>query len=563
MSKTMKKILALLLAAVMMLSLVACGGGGEETQPQGTEGNQTPEETTEATEPFDAMAKYEEPITLTVGRWKSSMDSVDAIGGTLEDNAFWDYVAGELNVNFEYELVYADSLDYEQALDLAVTAGELPDAFVVMGYDAFYEMASEGLLYSLDELIDTYGNDALKNWYAGFDDPWSIATVDGEIMAIPQVADATPVMMIHVRQDWIDKLGLEVDTDGDHLITLEELEMLAREFVANDPGNSGNPSGFVGQASASNLYTSTQVVSQLFGAQEFRWLKNEDGTVTNGILDPGMKDSLAWYADMWSKGLLDDEFGIKTGNGSKMTAGRVGIVVPSNLNGMSWHYKDAYAGQPEMQITTFYLDDGTGHSTYVQVNPQERFLCVSKDCENPEAVIKVLNLIFDLMAETADYDYIDANYPEFKELKYDTTWTPWNVNWSAPGQTMAEAEIYRAIINGEAEADETVGVQKWLKAYLDGDRSADARINYDLAMSYITYADVIKSGKLTVDVYNAPPTTETMTSYTSTLNDLAIEAMVKIVTGEESLDYWDTFVEEWYNRGGQAIIDELEEVWKD
>lgn len=36
---------------------------------------------------------------------------------------------------------------------------------------------------------------------------------------------------------------------------------------------------------------------------------------------------------------------------------------------------------------------------------------------------------------------------------------------------------------------------------------------------------------------------------------------IKIVTGEESVDYFDTFVEEWNKRGGQEIVDGLEDFY--
>jgi len=59
-----------------------------------------------------------------------------------------------------------------------------------------------------------------------------------------------------------------------------------------------------------------------------------------------------------------------------------------------------------------------------------------------------------------------------------------------------------------------------------------------------------------------PPTLPTMEQKKAALDTLELKAYIKIVTGEEPIDYFDTFVEEWYSYGGQEIIDELQEYYK-
>ena len=55
-------------------------------------------------------------------------------------------------------------------------------------------------------------------------------------------------------------------------------------------------------------------------------------------------------------------------------------------------------------------------------------------------------------------------------------------------------------------------------------------------------------------------TTDTMASKLADLNKLEEETYVKIITGEEPVDYFDTFVEEYNSRGGAAICEELAEI---
>ena len=39
------------------------------------------------------------------------------------------------------------------------------------------------------------------------------------------------------------------------------------------------------------------------------------------------------------------------------------------------------------------------------------------------------------------------------------------------------------------------------------------------------------------------------------------ETVIQIITGEKSVDEWDSFVENWYNLGGKDITKEMNEWW--
>jgi putative aldouronate transport system substrate-binding protein len=56
--------------------------------------------------------------------------------------------------------------------------------------------------------------------------------------------------------------------------------------------------------------------------------------------------------------------------------------------------------------------------------------------------------------------------------------------------------------------------------------------------------------------------TETMTSKMSTLTDLQDEVFTKIILGEESIDAFDKFVEDFNALGGEDITREVNE-WYD
>lgn len=41
------------------------------------------------------------------------------------------------------------------------------------------------------------------------------------------------------------------------------------------------------------------------------------------------------------------------------------------------------------------------------------------------------------------------------------------------------------------------------------------------------------------------------------LQDLETEAFLKIIAGEEPVDYFDTFVQEWYANGGEELTEKV------
>ena len=45
-----------------------------------------------------------------------------------------------------------------------------------------------------------------------------------------------------------------------------------------------------------------------------------------------------------------------------------------------------------------------------------------------------------------------------------------------------------------------------------------------------------------------------------TLEKLEKKAYLRIISGEEGLDYFDTFVEEWMEQGGEQITQEVRET---
>ena len=57
--------------------------------------------------------------------------------------------------------------------------------------------------------------------------------------------------------------------------------------------------------------------------------------------------------------------------------------------------------------------------------------------------------------------------------------------------------------------------------------------------------------------------TDTMRSMWWKLKEMQKQAYLEIITGEKPVDYFDTFVEQWYEAGGEEIVKEVNESYKE
>ena len=72
--------------------------------------------------------------------------------------------------------------------------------------------------------------------------------------------------------------------------------------------------------------------------------------------------------------------------------------------------------------------------------------------------------------------------------------------------------------------------------------------------------DYQKNGQIVTNLMAADQP-DLWTQNASVLSDLARTAFVSIITGEKDLDYFDTFVQDWLEAGGQQTLDEMEKLY--
>lgn len=581
--KNLKKLFAFGMAAALGIgSLTACGGSDAVSDSGSAPAaeNDAAEPITEASgsenaEGADPYGKYDDTIVLTAGRYTQA-DPKLPDGDSYEDNAYTRYLKERLNVQIEDEFE-ATQDEYDRQTSLAIAAGEIPDILTVRTEDVLQELVDAGLVADLTEVYEEYASDGLKEIYSSYgENAFDSVTFDGKLMALPGTFYDIAPQVVFIRQDWLDKLNMTVDEDADGCLTLSELEEIAKAFVENDPGESGNPVGFAMDANALNCteygascHTMTGIASA-FDCYPEIWYRDADGNVVYGSTTEGMKETLAFLNDWFEKGLLDPQVATRTYDdiAALLANNQLGITTgPYHFPG--WGLANVKTMNPEADFACYTICDNEGNVNVFRMNFIQRYVVVSSECKNPEAVVKVMNVLYDELA-FGDLESIAPEVYEYVKLGVDNSVKPTWIECMDASKLLSDYAMNMAALNGETEIESlpTPSQQNTVanaKNYLANPEEATVA-------EWISYTGGIKGvsllNQLTQEnkMVRTEPifwgTTDTMKKKWANLEALEAESFIKIITGAESIDYFDTFVANWLSQGGQEIIDEIDALTK-
>ena len=229
-----RKAISLLLGAVMVTGMLGGCSGSEvpkETAQGSGDSSQTPTESV-----ADPNAKYEEPVTLTsFFEISPTIASIFTEEG-IQNSYYTKQQEEQTNIHIDY-LWYASDRpeDAEQKKNVAIASGEIPDFMLVDSAQLALLAKSDLINKDIYSVYEAYASDTLKQWTVQQGESvLDSATYDGKIIAIPLVDSAIDAAsFLWIRQDWLDKLGLERPT------TMEELYDVMVAFKTQDPDGNG------------------------------------------------------------------------------------------------------------------------------------------------------------------------------------------------------------------------------------------------------------------------------------------------------------------------------------
>ena len=389
-----KKATSLVLAAI--LSLTALGGCSSNAEtPSATESSSTESSSSTTSSAGESGAGYKLPIanndvTLTImGRENSSPTAPTYASGELP---VWNKIQELTGVNLEFDCVI--SADYEKTVQTRLASGQdLPDILTIP--DPVPYIAT-GMFEPLNDLIDQYAPDVKRVLDENYDVKAAVSDSDGTIYCVPTVpkdVNKIHTKILFIRQDWLDRLNLEVPE------TMDDWYNVLKAFKEEDADGDGDPNNEIPMMVPSQ--------DEIWDVRSFCGAFNVEMPYAKGY---SIKDGQAYYAfdteegrafvefmnKCWTEGLLENRASADAR--SAFSAGQVGaiedfpdgIVAPMNL---------LTEGNPDAAVsacpfpTTEYCPEGRSVSPY---NAYEYNAAgfITSSSENKEVAMQFLNFLY-------------------------------------------------------------------------------------------------------------------------------------------------------------------------
>lgn len=507
---TMKKrtINVLVLIFILCLSLIVTSCSATTTSKKEGETTKTGESSAVATD-------NKEPVTIVTLHSEGTVPAENA-SIILE-------VRKRTGINWSPILVGPGEL--ENKLNTMIASGNLPDIF------SFDQTKGElyvenGVLLELDDLLEKYGQEVLKNVkdYLG-----QGLNAGGVTWGIPAPAGYPSVLAI--RTDWLKNLNLEMPTD------LDSFYNVMKAFTYNDPDQDGKDDT-IGLANCIKYYPS--MYSNLFGAFGIPIGRPiiVDGKVTTSMKHPNYLKAIEYFRKLYNEGLMEPDFATipnmscleKLWNG---TYGAIDFAPTGTTN--NWIGRYTEDPKPTFDFTIIKGEDGVGGTirTY-----STTYKGIAKSCKHPEEAMKLLNYLSSvegdellyLGIEGKHFKWVDKEEGKFEYLPpYDVSATH-----RADGAFIFWPLFSRVDDNTEIRTLNSL-TRKGLEL---------CRQNF-LEDAFI---------------FGVPQIAKELGS---TLYDIEIEALANLIvtTGDVKAEY-ESYIQRWMDEGGEVWEQQATEIYK-
>lgn len=459
----------------------------------------------------------------------------------------------EKNFNIRLDARFLDWNSFKMRRPMLFASGDIPDVMWDGDPLAVRNNIRNGFVMEVPyEIILKYAPAYVDRLNKHGKEAWLYAWYDGKNYGLPTFNEGVNGPRIGCwRKDWLRNVGIDKVPE-----TIPEMEEAFRRFRNNDPDGNGLKDTYGWSPNISHWSLAYADVFAAFDNLPFDFISRGDRVVWGGV-QPECKEALAilrcWYRDE----LLDPDF-IVDSQGNSMTTkfvnGRTGYMYPidswgnydlESTGSLASNLKILCPGGEIVPGPPLRNKDGKrvgrtwgGAAHVMQFGSQL--------CRNPEKIIRVLKMI---EAITKD----EKLYVETRSGKEGEHWE------LVPAKGIDLLEPYKSdpvksakeIIGGFAcsffypsSLDGLYHV-KYLREEVKKFESDNKRSEWAI-MNPLGKSDILPSAS----------------RYLKNLRDLQQQVYAKIITGELPLDYFDTFVKEWYRRGGTVLTEEANEMYK-
>ena len=435
-------------------------------------------------------------------------------------------------INLDIET--AAGSEYETVVTTRLAANvDLPDILRMSG--SHYEYGLEGVLVNLTPYIEKY--DTYLEEYFSYE-PGSkgyFVSPDGNYYGWYPVKSGTDLADPYgwiIRQDWLDRLGLDTPT------TVDEWYEVLTAFKENDANGNGDPNDEIPWCNP-GLECQT-IWGNAWGLMMYRnegWQINEEGKVELDWIKPEAKEMFEWLNKCYSEGLLDYEF-MTMDHKARFSQNVVGAYSRYANTTESRAVLAREGGDPEAFYRGVAAPIGPhGDQAYIgSYGPADTIggNAITNNCENPDAAFLFCDWVWGspegmtllwFGIEGEHYELNSEGKPTYGDFFLNN---PDGYNTTTALQVIGGHEIFSSIRSIEGPW----GV--WAEAQLSS-------VKENISESAKTMSPYI------VNKFPVLPTTpdeaDEIAMYWNDISTYYEEHAVGFITGDISLDKWDEYVE--------------------
>ena len=430
-------------------------------------------------------------------------------------------------------VVASSNSDYATAFQNMVASGQLADIIACDLTTDIEKLGKDGGVIPLNDLIEEHAPNIKK---ALDNDPnlkYQATAEDGNIYNIPLGKELKSSQFYWIRQDWLDKLGLEVPA------TVDELHDVLAAFKNEDPNGNG-------QADEIPLFDRSATAETEMGEYLALWDSSasfypRDGKITYEPLTDNYKTAVKNLAQWYKEGLIDPEI-FTRGMSARDT------LLSNNTGGFThdWvstgNYNDSLGADiPGFNMVAIApLKDQNGNVKERDYRYAECGWGISSQCKDPEGAIKFMDFMF--TEEGSDL-----------------------MNWGIEGKTYTVNE------NGEKAFTEEVFNSGLAPVEYLRSLGSQYRAGYIQAADY-EYATMNDAGKAANELYDAHDewfsapklpelklSTDGMDEYKSIMSGIqpiVYEKLQSWILGSSNIDdEYDAFIQELKDRDIEKAIE--------
>lgn len=502
--------------------------------------------------------KYDPPFKITIAKQQDENAGKYINGESLNDNVLTRWGEENLGIKIETTLLGGDASQYNTKLRLALTGSEkLPDVLPVYDTMLVNDLIESGRVKEITEDIASYMPERMREIYKQYPTTFNPVVRDGKVYGMAIAPNLTEGEVMLIRQDWLDKLKLKAPT------TIEEFENVIAAFTTEDPDGNGKQDTYGFTFSGKDSYNTgwvsdpVMIFSAYTGKHLPRQWVNDNGKLTYGSVAEGNREALAKLRDWYAKGYLNKELATQGAWDalSDFTEGKAGIII-----GRPWLYdsvKDVEKNIEGAKIQAYPTIQGVnGDKTYQSAQQNDGVFMFNNDFQNMEAFFLYYDKMYDAAFSTGDFKYGYAQGYDYDIVNEEVTFDPKKFNTPLEAiQSVGKMGFTKNTPSvdgpGKSYFDLANGVKADTGVLIQSD-SKDQTTKDGYRISYEN-RDVLLPNE-----FNGPPT-PTMQNVWEQLTTMEQETFTKIIYGNEPVEAFDTFVKQWHEKGGDQVIEEVNE----